>query len=848
MGPPTEPSTDDVALAKGASLGRYVVLGLLGRGGMGEVYAAYDPELDRKIAVKLLRAGGATGTIGSDGRTRLLREAQAIARLSHPNVVVVFDVGTFNDSIFIAMEFIEGNTIGYWLEAADRGWREVLDVYLAAGRGLAAAHEAGLVHRDFKPDNVMLTNGGQVRVMDFGLARVQGGGGEEPADDPVEAAARASAVASLEGELDDHTIKIGNSAARRPPIGSSSGRVLGVKLTQTGAILGTPAYMAPEQFAGKGGERHSDQFAFCVALYEGLYRSRPFAGTTPATLMASVVSGEIADAPADTRVPTWLRRVVLRGLATNPGQRWASMNALLAALAQDPAARRRRWVAAAVGAVLVAGSAIGAYRFTTGGPSLCAGGPERAATAWGPTQQESVANAFRASGSKNAASVLAAVTARVDAYLGRWESMYRESCEATHVRGEQSADVLDLRMSCLDERLAGVRALGEVLATADRSVVDSAMAATGALPALDRCADVAMLRAVIKPPDDPAKRTEVAVLRERAAKLSALAAAGRCNDAKAVGIPLLDRAKQLGYRPLEAEAAMGLGRLIDSCLDGPEAAAYLEEAVLAAEASSHDEVAIRASSFFSVLHSDRLNDPVVGGFWVRHAEAILARFPNHPVLEAEIASARATWLSWSGREDDALAEQRRGLDLRERAGEAGTIEAADTTLNLLVRLHALGREAEAVAAGERARDLYAKLAGENSGQMALVLIDLSEPLIVLRRLDAARADIERALAIWRGAGAPFYVAYGLLDRARLAIAEGKGKEASADLERAIAGLGDTDFGAEARFELARLLWSGARTRGRALALATEARGTFAKVPSEARNLKELDAWLGQHRP
>src|SRR5215831_19001832 len=185
-------------------IGRYVVLGLLGRGGMGEVYAAYDPELDRKIAVKLLRARGHGAAALADGRTRLLREAQAIARLSHPNVVVVYDVGTFKDSIFIAMEFIEGNTIGYWLTAADRGWREVLDVYLAAGRGLAAAHEAGLVHRDFKPENVMLTKGGQVRVMDFGLARVQTGAGAEPEDDPAEVAARAAALAaSLGGELED---------------------------------------------------------------------------------------------------------------------------------------------------------------------------------------------------------------------------------------------------------------------------------------------------------------------------------------------------------------------------------------------------------------------------------------------------------------------------------------------------------------------------------------------------------------------------------------------------------------------------------------------------------------------
>ncbi|HEY6477661.1 MAG TPA: tetratricopeptide repeat-containing protein kinase family protein, partial [Polyangia bacterium] len=741
------------------------------------------------------------------------------------------------------------NTIGYWLTAADRGWREVLEVYLAAGRGLAAAHEAGLVHRDFKPENVMLTKGGQVRVMDFGLARVQTGAADHPAaEDPAETAARAAALAaSLADALDDRTIKIGSGTRSRPPIGTTSGHVLGLKLTQTGAILGTPAYMAPEQFAGKGGDARSDQFAFCVALYEGLYRSRPYAGTTPATLMASVVSGEIADPPNDTRVPTWVRRILLRGLATNPGQRFSSMNALLAALAHDPAVRRRRWAAASLAAVLVAGGAIGAYRFTTGRRTLCAGGPDRAATAWGPAQRASVARAFRASGSKNAESVLAAVGARVDQYVERWEVMYRESCEATQERGEQSAEVLDLRMTCLDDRLAGVRALGEVLGTADKSLVESAMAATSALPALDRCADVAMLRAVIKPPDDPAKRTEVAALRESAAKLAALASAGRCNDAKAIGIPLLERAKQLGYRPLEAETAIGLGRLADSCLDPAVAAGYLEEAVLAAEASNDDEVAIRASSFFSVLHSDRLGDPALGGFWVRHADALLARFPNHPVLAAEIATARATWLAAGGRQEDALVEQRRALDLRERAVGTATIETADTMLNILVRLHALGRDEEAVAMGERARDLYARLAGDDSGQMALVLLDLTEPLTSLHRFERAHADIERALAIWRDDGAPFYLAYGLYDRARLEIAEGRGKEAGADLEQAISGLGNTDYAAEARFELARLLWSRGRDHRRALALATEARGSFAKAPMEARNLKELDVWLGEHR-
>ena len=158
-------------LARGATVGRYMVVNLVGKGGMGEVYAAYDPELDRKIALKLLRTQRTAGADASEGRLRLLREAQAIARLSDPNVVVVYDVGAFEDRVFLAMEFVDGNTLAYWLETVDRGWREVVQTFAAAGRGLAAAHRAGVVHRDFKPDNVMIDRNGKVRVMDFGLAR-----------------------------------------------------------------------------------------------------------------------------------------------------------------------------------------------------------------------------------------------------------------------------------------------------------------------------------------------------------------------------------------------------------------------------------------------------------------------------------------------------------------------------------------------------------------------------------------------------------------------------------------------------------------------------------------------------
>src|SRR5499427_7508889 len=191
----TLPDSVPATLARGASIGRYIVLAMVGRGGMGEVYAAYDPELDRKVAVKLLRVKPGNGVSLSEGRQRTLREAQAIARLSHPNVVVVFDVGTFEDKVFIAMEYVEGNTLTYWLQVQQRPWKEILKVFVDAGRGLAAAHDKGLVHRDFKTDNVMISRDRHVRVMDFGLARqVQEKAASAPAAPPDAAADPASSV------------------------------------------------------------------------------------------------------------------------------------------------------------------------------------------------------------------------------------------------------------------------------------------------------------------------------------------------------------------------------------------------------------------------------------------------------------------------------------------------------------------------------------------------------------------------------------------------------------------------------------------------------------------------------
>lgn len=308
---PTDPT-------RGLSLGRFIVLGTLGRGGMGTVLRAYDEKLDRKIAIKVLHAG-----MGEQYRQRLLREAQALAKLSHPNVVQVYEVGEVEDQVFIAMELVKGEPLDRW-QAQERSWWECVNVYLEAGQGLAAAHAAGLVHRDFKPGNCIVDEHGRVRVLDFGLAR---------------------------------EVKMPTDEALRVPRLRTVGIAEGLSLTRPGTVMGTVAYMPPEQMQGQTADERADQFSFCVSLYEAVYGKRPFEGRMMLALMNAAANGNVRPAPKGSKVPAKLRGLLLRGLAAEPGQRWSSMDALLEELGKLAAPRRRWRLGAGVTAGLIASGA-----------------------------------------------------------------------------------------------------------------------------------------------------------------------------------------------------------------------------------------------------------------------------------------------------------------------------------------------------------------------------------------------------------------------------------------------------------------------------------------------------------
>jgi eukaryotic-like serine/threonine-protein kinase len=315
-----EQTLSDVPIDSGAAtaetvpteIGRYHVRHELGRGGMGIVYSAFDPHLHRDVALKLLRAD-VFGDKRSAWEGRLLREARAMAQLADPHVVVVHDVGTFEGHVFVAMELVKGRTLREWQAERERSTEEILDAFLQAGRGLRAAHRAGLVHRDFKPANVLVGDDGRVRVTDFGLVR------PERSDEP-----RPSAAPHM------------------------------TALTRTGGVVGTPAYMSPEQFRREDADARSDQFSFSVALYEALYGERPFRAKNTKELAEAVINGRRRPVPRSANVPTPIRDALLRGLATDPSARFPSMDAMLEALTQRRTRRAPILVAASIGVLGIA--------------------------------------------------------------------------------------------------------------------------------------------------------------------------------------------------------------------------------------------------------------------------------------------------------------------------------------------------------------------------------------------------------------------------------------------------------------------------------------------------------------
>ena len=884
-------------LERGTAVGRYLVLELLGAGGMGAVYAAYDPELDRKVALKLVLPGSG----GSIGRARILREAQAIARLAHPNVVAVHDVGTRVDQVFVAMELVDGETLTAWLRERRRTTEEILEVFLQAGRGLAAAHRAGLVHRDFKPDNVLVGRDGRARVVDFGLVR----------------------------EVDQVEVEPDTPVPSEP--------ALSMELTQAGAVMGTPAYMAPEQFTfGRTTDARSDQYSFCVSLFEALHGAVPFAGDDLASTAEQVLSGAVPELGGDRKVPAHVRAVLRRGMSVRADDRFPSMDALLVELGQGARAGRRRTLA--VAALALAGGAVALPLFAGGGAAgtpPCAGGPDRLAGAWDAPRRAALERAFTATGTPYARDAARGVARTLDRYAADWARSWRDSCEATRVRGEQSEAMQDLRTACLARHRSELAALVEVMTEADERTVRRAAAAAQALPPADECDDLEALRAPVPPPRGEAARREVEAIRQAAAHVQALILAARYKEGLPEAEALLARARAVGYLPVRAEMAALVGQLQSRAGDPVAALATYQQALADAVAGRHDETVARTLTFMVQSGADaeefaRAHD------WAALARAAVRRIGDPPSRLGSVHHVTGYLLSSEGKMAASAAEHERALAVRQRISPS-SFETA-RSLNALAHVYdEVGRYREARAAAERAVAIqqaelgpshpdvaicltnlgniaidegdpaeaerhYQKAlaiheqavrAGDDTSNMANALNNLGVAAFEQGRLDDALRYQERALAL-RQAAAPDGpdVAMSLTNIGNLEQRRGRIRPALATYRRALAiaekklgpdhpyvgdaliGIGDCtrelgDLAAsraayertlairragarpielgQAQAGLARTLWAMGR-REAALELALTAQAAFAGAPAARRELEELDAWLRSRAP
>ncbi|MEM7154960.1 MAG: serine/threonine-protein kinase [Myxococcota bacterium] len=625
-------------------IGRYTVLDVLGVGGMGVVCTAWDPKLDRKVALKLLRRrkNDSDGRL-STGRARLVREAKSLAKLSHPNIITVLDVDLYEGQIYMAMEYVDGASLDQWVIRGERSWREVIAVFIDAARGLAAAHAAGIIHRDFKPANVLIGKDGRVHVVDFGLAKSrdqddkfdEGDAEPEATIDPTEMREQGGLFDVLRSTQD-------------------------AKLTQVGRTVGTPAYMAPEQFLGMPVGSQTDQFSFGVALFEALYGYLPFPDDSRDELIDRVTEGKVNDPPRDTVVPGWVHRIVLRTLQPRPEHRFESVDDLIEALQADPARRRRRIAFAAGGAMLLGIGAYGVVQGFSSDVELCKGADSHMEAIWGEDRKAEVKQAFGAIDRPYAADAWIRVEDELDARANAWAQLHTDVCRATSVHGEQSAELMDVRMACLDRRRGEMGAVVEVFATADARVVESAVNAVQSLDSLDPCRTLTIGQG--QGLEDPARRELADEIEALLAQAKAMGAAGKPEPALEHAKNALRMARDLDHRPLLARAAVVHARAQWEQVTDDVAGVrtFMVEAIELAAATEQPTLEAKAWSMLIILEGQRM----------RHFDAALAlELPARiaasraaePRVEAALDSAVGTVLSKSGRHEEALTAMVRAL-------------------------------------------------------------------------------------------------------------------------------------------------------------------------------------------
>lgn len=564
-----------------ARVGPYLIVDLIGAGAMGTVYAAYDPRLDRKIALKIVRARS-----DDKGQDRLLREARAAARLQHRNVVTVFEAGIEDECLFLATELIDGVDLATWLQTK-REPQDVLRVFAAAARGLHAAHEAGIVHRDFKPANVLVAGDGRVAVADFGVATSIRGPSEE---------AEGGASRATEG------------------------------------MSGTPAFFSPERLAGAEADPRADQFAFAVALWEALSGRHPFASEKGGVDIEALKSGRISRKGV---LPDRLESIVRRGLRGSPADRFPTMEAFADALDAKLRAPRRRRRLAIVLAAAATGGAMGlVLSGNDGGPS-CDAIRDRSVQLWTESRQERARLAFAATKSPKVEQVFVRAASALDAAAGRWESARLEVC---HDSSKDPADsALLARASCLESRYRDVQALGALFEAADAAVVKGATRAIASLTGID-CTSHALV--IPAPPSDPIVRAQVAELDDAlAASRARFSAADYQHTLRSLD-EIAVKVEATKYQPLIAEFHHLRGDSLRQLGRADESIDALNASIAAGERGGHDIIRARALTGLSIATSAR-SRPHEGLQYIALARAALERAGGDDLFLANIEHATA---------------------------------------------------------------------------------------------------------------------------------------------------------------------------------------------------------------
>jgi tetratricopeptide (TPR) repeat protein len=840
------------ALAAGVMVGRYRVLDLVGSGGMGSVYRAHDPDLSRDIALKVLHPRLTSERRGSDYRQRLLREAQTLAKLSHPNVVAAFDVGSVEDVVFVAMELVPGESLRSWLREA-RSVNAVARVLIAAGRGLVAAHEAGVLHRDFKPANIMVSPDGRVRVVDFGLAR--------------------SAVASATAA---------SPRVDRPGAPAS----LDAALTDTGVLLGTPGYICPEQLNGEPADELGDQYSFAVTAFVALARREP-----PAEGARDAATRESLSWPR--HVPRRVRRVVERGLASRPEERYPNLAAMVDALEEAIAPRRR--TAALVGLTLGALSIAATSVLWQANRShvTCQVDAESFRSVWDAERRATLRDALTSTGRANADDAFRMLAARLDVYQRDWLAMRQARCEATHVRGELSERALSLSNACLERKRADVGALVSAFSRPSPGVVDRAASAAPA--PLAECADTpALLGTADKLPADPAARAAIERVEAGFPMARALRLAGHWQEAGDNAEKLLQEARAVGHASTTAAALRNAAitvssraRTVEERRRGED---YLREAIpLAAQAGDARAVASIAGDLFELVAWVN-NKTEEAEAMMPQVEALVLLAGDPPEARIGLTIGQAKILANRGKYREAIELYQRVIDLSRGLYEQGKGYGAKAESEIGSIYIKLEDHVESVRHMQAGLAGLERMYGSRHPRMMIGLANLAlaqskvdtraarDTIAKMRELEAIlpagewrtltipflegqvredSGDCANALPFYQSALEAFTQTYGAesaktadvyarLGACRLAI--GQRSQGLADLERALALRRATGAAANevaaATFELAVALDAGTKgtERARGLALAREARELWRR-DGVVDKLKTVESWI-----